>query len=86
MEVGFFGTIIMGGIAGWLASKVMGRDASMGILWNIVAGVVGAMVAGWLGGGFINLGNSWLNYGVLGFIGAIIVLGILNLVQRGRVR
>ena len=86
MEVGFFGTIIIGGIAGWLASKVMGRDASMGIIWNVVAGVVGAMVAGWLGGGLINLGNAWLNYLVLGFVGAIIVLGVLNLVQRGKVR
>ena len=36
--------IIVGGIAGWLASLVMNRDASMGIFWNVVVGCIGSVV------------------------------------------
>ncbi|MFZ1565506.1 GlsB/YeaQ/YmgE family stress response membrane protein, partial [Sphingorhabdus sp.] len=42
--MGWIIAIIVGGIAGWLASKVMNRDASMGIMWNVVAGCVGSVV------------------------------------------
>ena len=45
---GFLGWIILGGIAGWIASKIMKRDAQMGILLNIVVGIVGALLGGWL--------------------------------------
>lgn len=40
--------IIIGGLAGWIASKIMKRDAQMGIGANIVAGVVGAFIVGWI--------------------------------------
>tara|TARA_B100002049_G_C15896106_1_gene297905 strand:- start:165 stop:440 length:276 start_codon:yes stop_codon:yes gene_type:complete len=42
---GWLGTIIIGGLAGWAASKVMHTDKSMGIVLNVVVGVVGAIVA-----------------------------------------
>lgn len=84
--MGFFVMIIVGGIAGWLASMVMGRDASMGILLNIVVGVVGGLIGGFLLGGYINLSPEWLSYLITAFIGAVVLLLILNLVQRKSVR
>lgn len=40
--------LVVGGLAGWIASKIMGTDAQQGILLNIVVGIVGAILAGWL--------------------------------------
>ena len=83
---GLLVAIIVGGIAGWLASLVMARDASMGLLMNIVVGVVGGLLGGFLLGGYINLSPEWLSYLITAFIGAVILLLIANLVQRGRAR
>jgi uncharacterized membrane protein YeaQ/YmgE (transglycosylase-associated protein family) len=83
--------LIVGGVIGWLASKVMNRDASMGIFWNIVVGCVGSilgrfLLGGYLGGGHLR-GDAFDPMTLLtAFIGAIVLLGIVNLVQRGRVR
>ncbi|MES2875914.1 MAG: GlsB/YeaQ/YmgE family stress response membrane protein [Patescibacteria group bacterium] len=41
---GFLGALIIGGLAGWVASMIMKTDGSMGILLNIVVGVVGAVI------------------------------------------
>ncbi|WP_066559293.1 GlsB/YeaQ/YmgE family stress response membrane protein [Croceicoccus bisphenolivorans] len=79
--------IVVGGIAGWLASMVMNRDASMGIFWNIVVGVIGAVIGKVVLGMFsIAGGATWLMWFVSALIGSIILLAIVNLVQRGRVR
>lgn len=83
---GFLVMIIVGGIAGWLASMVMARDASMGILLNIVVGIIGGLIGGFLLGAYINVGAGWINYLITAFIGAVVLLLIINLVQRGRVR
>ena len=48
--MGWIIAIIVGGVAGWLASIVMRRDASMGILWNIVVGIIGALIGNVLAG------------------------------------
>ncbi len=87
--MGWIIAIIVGGIAGWLASKVMNRDASMGIMWNVIAGCVGSVVGnlianrfGWVG----SVQEFSINGLIIAFVGAVIVLAILNLVQRGRVR
>ncbi|MEW6383118.1 MAG: GlsB/YeaQ/YmgE family stress response membrane protein, partial [Pseudomonadota bacterium] len=45
--------LIVGGIVGWLASIIMKRDAQQGIILNIVVGIVGALISGWLFGGGI---------------------------------
>lgn len=86
--MGWIATIILGGIAGWLASMVMNRDASMGIFWNIVVGVIGGLIGSAIGNvtGFLSTDAGWIMYLVTAVIGAIILLGIVNLVQRGRVR
>jgi uncharacterized membrane protein YeaQ/YmgE (transglycosylase-associated protein family) len=81
--------LIVGGIVGWLASLVM-RDAGQGILLNVVIGIVGAFIGGWLispmvGTGSINEGFSIGSF-LVSLVGAIILLAIVNLFRRGRVR
>lgn len=67
-EYGFIVWIIVGGLAGWIASKFMGTDAQQGILLNIVVGVVGAF----LGGFILSLITDPSGFGiVLTFITAI---------------
>ena len=81
--------IVMGGVIGWLASMVMNRDAQMGIFLNIVVGIVGSFIGNgvfsFLGGGSIGNISDWRAL-VSAFVGAVVLLGILNLIQRGRVR
>ncbi|HLT43806.1 MAG TPA: GlsB/YeaQ/YmgE family stress response membrane protein [Luteimonas sp.] len=82
--------LIVGGIVGWLASLIMRRDAQQGILLNIVVGIVGALIGGWLigpllGAGSINDGITIMSF-VVSLIGAIILLAIVNLFRRGSVR
>ena len=88
--MGWIATIIVGGIAGWLASMVMARDASMGILWNIIVGIIGALLGNVIAGALFNTQGTIQSFNLTGFIiaivGAIVLLGIVNLVQRGRVR
>ena len=79
--------IIVGGVAGWLGSIVMRRDASMGIVLNVVVGIIGAII-GKLLLPLVGISGeaSWLAWFVAAIVGAIVLLGIVNLVQRGRVR
>ena len=83
--------IIVGGIIGWLASMVMKTDAQQGILLNIVVGIVGALLGGFLlapllGGGSITTGNFSLPNLLISLLGAVILLAIVILVRRGSVR
>ena len=89
--IGLILTIIIGGILGWLASKVMRTDAQQGIFLNIVVGIVGAALAGFLlspllGIPTINSVNFSVGSLVVSFLGALILLAIVNLVRRGRAR
>ena len=82
--------LIVGGVVGWLASIVMRTDAQQGILLNVVVGIVGALLAGFvvsplLGVGTINEGVSIATF-LVSLVGAIILLAIVNLFRRGRVR
>jgi uncharacterized membrane protein YeaQ/YmgE (transglycosylase-associated protein family) len=83
--------LIVGGIIGWLASLIMRTDAQQGVLLNIVVGVIGALLAGWLitplvGGATINQGDFSVSGLVISLLGAIVLLAIVNLFRRGRVR
>jgi uncharacterized membrane protein YeaQ/YmgE (transglycosylase-associated protein family) len=75
--------LVVGGVVGWLASLVM-RGTGQGIIVNIVVGIVGAVIAGWLFGAGINDGITAMTF-VYSLIGAIILLAIINLINRGRV-
>jgi uncharacterized membrane protein YeaQ/YmgE (transglycosylase-associated protein family) len=83
--------IVVGGIIGWLASKVMNTDAQQGIILNVVVGIIGALLGGWLlaplfGTGTINANDFSLLSLFVSFLGAVILLAIVNLLRRGKVR
>ncbi len=88
--MGWIIAIIVGGVAGWLASKLMNRDASMGIFWNVVVGIVGSVVGNLIAGPLFGINTSVQQFSIMSLIvaiiGAVVLLGIVNLVQRGRVR
>ncbi|WP_342318632.1 GlsB/YeaQ/YmgE family stress response membrane protein [Corynebacterium mayonis] len=84
--LGFIGWIVIGGIAGWVASMIMNRDASMGIFANIVVGIIG----GFLGGFVLGLFNVDVEGGGMFFsfltclLGAVLLLWIVNLITSRR--
>jgi uncharacterized membrane protein YeaQ/YmgE (transglycosylase-associated protein family) len=90
--MGLILALIIGGIIGWLASIVMRTDAQQGILLNIVVGIVGSLIGSFLLGRFFgaegSIINSPLDGGTLiaAFLGAVILLAVVNLVRRGAVR
>jgi uncharacterized membrane protein YeaQ/YmgE (transglycosylase-associated protein family) len=72
-QIGWIAAIIVGGIAGWLAEQFM--KSQMGLVMNIVLGIIGAAVASWLFSMLgISLGGGWVGYLIAGFIGACILI------------
>jgi uncharacterized membrane protein YeaQ/YmgE (transglycosylase-associated protein family) len=90
MGMGWIIALIVGGVAGWLASLVMNRDASMGIIMNIVVGCVGSIIGNVIAGPLLGISGSVQEFSIIGLgvavLGAVVLLGIVNLIQRGRVR
>jgi len=83
--------LIVGGLIGWLASLVMRTDAQQGIVLNVVVGIIGALLGGFLlsplvGSGTINQNNFSLPALLVSFGGAVILLFIVNMFRRGRPR
>ncbi len=83
--------LIVGGILGWLASMVMRTDGQQGLFLNVVVGVIGAILAGYLitpllGGAPITSGAFDIQSLFVSFLGAVVLLGIVNLIRRGSVR
>ena len=76
-EVGWIAAIIIGGIAGWLAEQFMKSD--MGLLMNIVLGIVGAAIASAILSIFGIVLGGWIGYLVLGFIGACLLIWIVRM-------
>lgn len=88
--MGWIIALIVGGVAGWLASLVMNRDASMGIVWNIIVGIIGSVIGNALAGPLFGVRGSVQEFSLQGLIiaviGAVVLLAIVNLVQRRRIR
>jgi uncharacterized membrane protein YeaQ/YmgE (transglycosylase-associated protein family) len=83
--------LIVGGLIGWVASMIMRTDAQQGVLLNIVVGIVGALIAGFvitpfIGGASIMDGALNIQSILISLVGAIILLAIVNLVRRGTAR
>lgn len=78
--------LVIGGIVGWLASIIMKTNDQQGIVMNVVVGLVGAVIGGWLlgpllGAGSINDGITVMTF-VVSLIGAVILLAIVNFARR----
>ena len=88
--MGWIIALIVGGVAGWLASLVMNRDASMGLFWNIVVGIVGSLIGNMFVGPLLGVSGSVQEFSLTGliiaFVGAVVLLGVANLIQRKRIR
>ena len=83
--------LIIGGIIGWLASLVMRTDGQQGIILNVIVGIVGAALGGWVisplvGVGTINQGQFSVGGLLVSLLGAIVLLAIVNLFRRGSTR
>ncbi|UUX96202.1 GlsB/YeaQ/YmgE family stress response membrane protein [Aquabacterium sp. J223] len=83
--------LVVGGLLGWVASMLMRTDGQQGIVLNVVVGIVGALIGGWLlapmlGTGTINSNDFSIGSLAVSLLGAVILLAIVNLVRRGSVR
>jgi uncharacterized membrane protein YeaQ/YmgE (transglycosylase-associated protein family) len=79
--------LVIGGLIGWLASIIMKTNAQQGVLLNIVVGIVGAMIGGWLisplvGAGTMNQGDFSIGSLLVSLVGAIILLAVVKLIRR----
>lgn len=89
--INFIVWIIVGGLIGWVASMLMRTDSHQGPLLNIIVGIAGAFLAGFvltplLGGGTINQGDFSLTGLLMSLLGSVVLLAIINLFRRGAVR
>lgn len=83
--MGFLSWIIVGALAGWIASMIMKTDASMGALANIVVGIIGALIGGWVVGLFgvdVMDGAIRIESILTAILGAVILLAIVKAVRR----
>lgn len=83
LSLGIIGWIVIGGIAGWIASKIKGTDASMGLLANIVVGIIGGLLGGWLLSFFFDVQAwGWFLSLLTAILGSVILLSILNAIRK----
>lgn len=83
--------LVVGGIIGWIASIVMHTNGQQGVLLNVIVGIVGAFIAGYVltplfGISTIGQGNYGLPAILVSLFGAIILLAVVNMFRRGTVR
>ncbi|MBK4734821.1 GlsB/YeaQ/YmgE family stress response membrane protein [Noviherbaspirillum pedocola] len=83
--------IVVGGLLGWVASMIMRTDAQQGMFLNVVVGIIGALLGGWLlaplfGTGTINQNDFSISSLLVSLLGAVILLAIVNLFRRGTPR
>jgi uncharacterized membrane protein YeaQ/YmgE (transglycosylase-associated protein family) len=84
--LGIIGWIVLGGLAGWVASMIAGTDARQGLLGNIIAGIIGAFVGGFILNLFGGVGVTGFNLWsfVVALLGAVVVLLIWRAIAGSR--
>jgi len=87
--VGIIAWLIFGGIAGWIASLIMGTDAQQGLLMNIIVGIIGAFIGGFLASllGFGSENYSFFDIGswITAILGAVILIWLVRMFTGRRV-
>jgi uncharacterized membrane protein YeaQ/YmgE (transglycosylase-associated protein family) len=80
--------IIFGGLAGWIASIVMRTNEEQGAVGNVIVGIIGAILGGYLMQALGASGTTGLNFYSLlvAILGAIVLLAIVNFFRRGSMR
>lgn len=91
IKMNFIIWIVVGGLLGWVASMIMRTDAQQGMFLNVVVGIIGALLGGWLlaplfGTGTINQNDFSISSLLVSLLGAVILLAIVNLFRRGSPR
>ncbi|MCE2945739.1 MAG: GlsB/YeaQ/YmgE family stress response membrane protein [bacterium] len=89
--MGFIAWLVVGGLVGWIASLIMNTDQEQGLLLNMVVGVVGAVIGGWvlsplLGVSTINQSSFSFASIVVSVLGAVILLGLIRMLRESRSR
>ncbi|MCM5554328.1 GlsB/YeaQ/YmgE family stress response membrane protein [Pleomorphomonas sp. NRK KF1] len=79
-SIGWIAAIIIGGLAGWIASGLMKTDT--GLFLNIVLGIIGAAIASFLFGILGISFGGWIGYLIAGVLGASILIGVIRAVKR----
>ena len=79
-SIGWIAAIIIGGLAGWIASGLM--KTNTGLFLNIVLGIIGAAIASFLFGILGVSFGGWIGYLIAGVIGACILVGVVRAVKR----
>jgi uncharacterized membrane protein YeaQ/YmgE (transglycosylase-associated protein family) len=78
--------LIVGGLVGWIASKIMGTDGQQGIILNVVIGIVGAILAGWLISPLVGIPDIRAGFSIgallVSIVGAVIVVAIWKAISR----
>ncbi len=83
--------LVVGGLIGWVASMIMGTDGRQGIILNVVVGIIGALLGGWLfGGAFgtstINEGNLSVSALLVSLVGAVVLIAVVKLFRGSALR
>jgi len=77
--------IVFGAIVGWIASMVMGTNAQQGLGMNIIVGIIGAFLGGWLfqvfGGGAAVTGFNLTSF-IVALVGAVVLIWIIKAIRR----
>jgi uncharacterized membrane protein YeaQ/YmgE (transglycosylase-associated protein family) len=76
--------LLIGGVAGWLGGLII-KGGGFGIIGNIIIGILGAVVGGWLFDWLnISVGGEWMGLLITATVGAVVLLFVLSLIWRGR--
>ncbi len=84
--LGMVGWVVIGGLAGWIGSKIMGTDEQMGFFLNIIVGIIGGFLGGWVLG-LLGIGSGgWFWSFLTCLLGACLLIFIVGLVtgKRGK--
>lgn len=85
--MGIFAWLLFGALVGWIASIIMGKNRRMGLIANIIVGILGSAIGGWLGD-LLNIANVQAGFSFRGVamavLGAVILLFLINLLTKRR--